>query len=431
VEGQTPFPFCDAPVVHTPYLPRMVLDNRELAVSVFLVLGTIWSLTIPGIRTAIWKLVRALVAWRIQLLLLLMLLYIGLEVNALQSIGLWDSSHVKDTILWTATVAFVLVMRHASGSMSSLLRAAGDLLGAAVVLDFIINFYVFPIYIELIVMPIMFVLFGILVFSEHKPEYKTVHDLIAAVLAIVGIGYAAYFLYNAYQGWGPFARLETAKQFLVPIALSLLFVPFVYLAMLYASYERFFARSSFYVKDPSVHRRFKWMSLLTCHISATTLERCDARLRGSQISTQDDLLAFFRKSISSKRLPPRGFRGLQWGDPPLADLKPFETGELKSDQVFTRREWPPFLGLAVSEEHFIFENDLLTGGGVSFVGEEKLDEVRVRLSSVFGPPSFSRERLKLWKWRWESSPVEIHLSYHDKFEQTTVRYIVLEKATSP
>jgi hypothetical protein len=88
--------------------------------------------------------------------------------------------------------------------------------------------YVFRLVVELVLVPVLFLLAGLLVVSQLKEEYKPVERLVSNATALFGAGVFAYAGYSIYSDWSSFAKVETAKDFLVPLALSLLFMPFIY-----------------------------------------------------------------------------------------------------------------------------------------------------------------------------------------------------------
>lgn len=64
--------------------------------------------TFPG-------LFRAFLHWKIFVVCLFLIIYVLLITSILDQVGFWDtSSHLKDTIIWTVTIAFVMVLKISS-----------------------------------------------------------------------------------------------------------------------------------------------------------------------------------------------------------------------------------------------------------------------------------------------------------------------------
>jgi hypothetical protein len=403
--------------------PTMELDNREIAIAAWLVFGLAWALRKEEIRRSIFQLVRTALAWRLALIWIAMLMYIALEVAALHQIGLWDLSHLKDTLLWTATVAVVLVMQISTKSTESFNKAALEIFGISVIFDFVVNFQDFHLLIELVLFPVIMVVTALLAVSEtkNKEEYKVVTRFLTNVMALIGGGVLLYGVYAIYSDWSSFARVQTAKDFLVPLALSVLFMPFVYLTMLFMTYERYLARLRFYVPDQALRRRFKWCSIVNAHISATNLEILVTRIRANQINSEPDMRAFFKEKRGSGS-PPDGFRSMKWGDPPGPDMHLFSSVKTDDLSLYKPTRCDAFLGLPVAEELYGFAKGRLYEGWVWLDGLDRAREVRVRISALYGPPSFANEYSQLWRWKWPDSPVEITLTYEEKFDRVSVMF---------
>ena len=200
-------------------------------------------------------------------------------------------------------------------------------------------------------------------------------------------------------------------------------MPFVYCGMLFLAYERFRARLRFYVPDPRLRRRFKWRVFLRCHLSASSLETCERRLRGNQISSETDIRAFFGKASEAQSRQPDGYRSMKWGDPPSAGMRLFSENSTDNLTLYKSEEYPAFLGLPIAEEMYGFTNGKLYQGQVWLDGVERSHEARVRISALYGPPSFANEYKHLWKWKWQDSQVEIHLWYQPEFDRASVLFI--------
>lgn len=351
----------------------------------------------------------------------LMATYITLEVNGLALLDLWSASHLKDTLIWSLTVAVVLFIQVASEDSSSFKNAARGVFAASVVVDVVVNLYVLPLAVEFVLVPALVFLIALQAVAQTKDEYKHVERSVTNVLALIGGAAFLYVGYSIYSHWSTFARVETAKDFLVPLALSLPFMPFVYVGVLYATYERFFSRLRFYVPDAQLRKRFRRHASRQCHVSLTTLERCAKLLRGDQIASEADMVVFFHGMSQVKGRAPDGYRSMRWGDPPLPEcMTLLSTTSSDNLALYKPANSEPFLGLPVREEFLGFTNRRLYQGQVWFDGAEGLQEARVRISALYGPPTFANEYRSLWKWKWPDEEIEIHLSFEPRFNRGNV-----------
>ena len=115
---------------------------------------------------------------------------------------------------------------------------------------------------------------------------------------------------------------------------------------------------------------------------------------------------------------PTEFRGLKWGAAPTKSLKSVGGGV-----VWTTRNQnglPPYLGIAVAQDAYLFDNNKLYGGQLFFNGADTLDKLKAVLIEQFGLPDFANEARQIYKWRWAASGLEATLYHESNFQRTTL-----------
>lgn len=403
----------------------MDLDNRELSVLIWLVLVIGWSAAkskdLRGSLVGVW---RALIAWRLLIAWVLMAIYICGSVLLLHRLGVWDQPHLKITLLWSATVAMVSFVQVAPADLTAFKNVALQNFKLTVLLDFLVNLYVFPLVVELVLVPFIALIAGVSAIAQVR-HYKEVERFTNNVFVGVGFIFIVYFAYSVYSDFGTFARIETAKNFLVPLALSILFIPFIYAGLLYATYERLFRLLHFYVKDMALSRYAKRTMVARCHVNVEKLERVRKRLLSSDLRWRQDIDDFFAFTAEQTADAPAGFRSLKWGDPPSPDMRRFTgpTGESPNLYVpASSTSLAPFLGVPVSEEMYSFSENRFCSGTVWIDGLANHEAIRRNVARAYGPPSFSNEDRAFWKWEWQSSNVEIQIWFQPKSARTTVMF---------
>lgn len=170
-------------------------------------------------------------------------LWIVLCVQMLRYIGAWDFANLKTTLLWVVTFAFVTSFDtiRITEDDTYFRRTVRDTLGATVAITFIAEAYSFPLAVELILLPFLALTTGIQVVSHKKPEQASVHKLASTLLAVTCLVYVAYGLYMVARDFQGFATWNTLREFLIPIVLSLLFLPYLYVVSVLVTYEQTFA----------------------------------------------------------------------------------------------------------------------------------------------------------------------------------------------
>lgn len=138
------------------------------------------------------------------------------------------------------------------------------------------------------------------------------------------------------------------------------------------------------------------------------------------------LAAFLAPGLATASDPPKGFRSFTWGSSPNSSLKKLSgpTSDGTTLYVPTAGKKPAALfGLPIAEEAYSFTRGKFYSGSAWLDGRENFDKMKAALIRAYGPPSFSNDRLDLFKWKWPRAQIEVHLYYQAKFSRTTVTYL--------
>jgi hypothetical protein len=209
----------------------------------------IWSTIIIGFfiwagRARIGSLFKAALQRYIVTIFLLVIGYVYCSIKLLSGLGIWDVTMTKDAVLWTVGVALPMIKNaiKASEGKYKLKEALIDNLKLTVLIEFIVNLYVFELWLELLIVPFMTIITIMMAYSERKPEYAVTYKLLNRVTGIVGI----FMLYHAIKylvlDFKGFATIANLDNFLFPIFMTVLYLPFMYFLAIYVAYEQFFLR---------------------------------------------------------------------------------------------------------------------------------------------------------------------------------------------
>ena len=73
-----------------------------------------------------------------------------------------------------------------------------------------------------------------------------------------------------------------------------------------------------------------------------------------------------------------------------------------------------YLKTPVVEELYSFANGKFYSGMRFLTGATTSRKVKAALYKAYGQPSFVNEKLGIWKWKWQGTKIEVHLSVSDK-----------------
>lgn len=257
----------------------MELNNRELAIVTWFVLAltyVVWkSRGIPA-SGAFMNLVRAFFQPRIQVVLLWATLWVVLCVQALRYINIWEVSNLKTTLIWGGAFAFVSIMsvNRIEEERTYFRTTLKETFNVTAIVAFIAEAYTFSLFIELLLVPLAFVVGAMHVLSERKTEHKAVHNLTTWVLVTIVVAYVANGTYSALSNLDEFWSWENLREFSVPLILSAMFLPYLYALSVIMTYEIVGSGITLLFKDRrALHRYAMFQALLSFRLGLEGLRR--------------------------------------------------------------------------------------------------------------------------------------------------------------
>jgi hypothetical protein len=131
--------------------------------------------------------------------------------------------------------------------------------GWNIVIGFLLSAYTFNLLTELALIPFTTVLVFFVEFLKRKPEYSKVLTVAENLLAIFGFLVVGYAVQQLIAHFVQFATVQNAREFSIPVLLTLMYLPFIYILHLFIAYENAFLRLKYSIKNPIAreyaHRR--------------------------------------------------------------------------------------------------------------------------------------------------------------------------------
>lgn len=272
------------------------LNNREIAIIIWIVAFFIWALTNSNVRISIINLLKVFFQKKIQILFIAMIAYIVYIILILSKINFWDFSALKDTIIWffgTALVTF-FALNKALQNDDYFKQVVLDNVKFAVVLEFIVNIYTFSLPIEIIIVPVIIFLAIMSSFLENKPKEKQVKSFVDSILGIIGLFLLSFTIREVVVDFHNFVSLKNLRDFLLPPVLSIMLIPYLYFTALFMQYEHFFLLIGFANKDNNFSWKIKKTVFRTCHLNLTKLKRITKKAGYPEINQIEDIAEWFK-----------------------------------------------------------------------------------------------------------------------------------------
>lgn len=216
-----------------------ILSTRELALLIWAAVVGLYLASRAKGRGALVGLLRAFFDKKLAMLFGSAMAYTVMVVVVLEAFGIWTVGELKTTVLWVFTFAFV-TMGEAITSKDKgkkLSAVARDVVTVTAVILFIAEFYTFPLWIELLFVPLTAIIGGVLALAEREPRHVPVKRIVETLLVLIGLGVLAYSTIMIANNFDDVWTLATLRGFAIPIIMSLAFIPFLYFLILFVVYE--------------------------------------------------------------------------------------------------------------------------------------------------------------------------------------------------
>lgn len=223
-----------------------IFNNREIATIVWLIVLVFWLLIKqPTFHKSIFGLLGSII--RMWKYFLVMLGYVALSIFMLHKVHFWDVSFVKVTVFWFfgwAVVMFTnsMKIREENGYLK---KTIFKIIGLSIFISFISNFHSFALWLELLLVPFVLLLAGVSAVAGFDKKYDSVEKFTKGLLTIVGLVVFCASFYKTIMHFNDFASKSTLQEFLLPILLSFMFIPFIYALSVYGRWEQNKIRDKF------------------------------------------------------------------------------------------------------------------------------------------------------------------------------------------
>jgi len=253
-----------------------IFSNREKAVIVWFLIFLFFGIFQKNIQSSLLGILKIIFHKKILYVIVAMILYVVTIIIIFNKVHIWDNSLMKDTVFWIFGSAFVLVMNvnEASKDDYYFRKILIDNLKLVVLLEFIVNFYSFSFWIELVFVPVLFIVAILSAVTETKKEFAYVKKMMNYILSLFGIALILFAVFNIFKDYQSFVNVNNVRTVILPPLLTGTYMPFLYLFALMMSYETIFVRLDIFLSDhKALARLIKIETIKACNINLKRLNR--------------------------------------------------------------------------------------------------------------------------------------------------------------
>ena len=232
-------------------------NNREIAIGIWVIIGLAVILPTKPARQFIKTAIPILFCKKFVIFYIVFLSFLGLVLFALNWVGLWDLTLLKDTVFWVLFVElplFAKAIEKADGGrfFSKLIR---ENVAIVVAIEFFVGFWTFSLITEIILIPLTVLISVLQVLAGQDKKHRSVKRFFDGLLVLWGIILLINAIYSLIRAPNQFLSFDTLKSLLLPLVLLVFNLPVVYGLALYNTYEQIFIRIK---GSKSEQKKMKW-----------------------------------------------------------------------------------------------------------------------------------------------------------------------------
>ena len=277
------------------------LSTREIAWAIWILIILIVCMVGKEIRKSIFSVLKALFAWKISSSLLIFFMHTSFYVFILFKLGFWDISLLKDTIIWTLGFGFISLMNINKVNSSEYFKNVFiDAIKWTIGIEFIANFFTFSLTKEIILVPILVFATIIQTVASFKQEDKQVANLFKNLLIAFGIFIFLFSLYKTIEQHSQLFTIANFRSIMLPIILTVTFLPFMYLYNLIVKYESLWLILKFNIKNENDRKKVKRQILLVANFNINKIVNVSNNI-AKPINIYNDISYEMIKKVSKGR----------------------------------------------------------------------------------------------------------------------------------
>lgn len=255
------------------------LSNREIAILIWSIMGFLFVIRNQPVREALGACYRAFRNAKVWCTFVLFAFYIFACTAAASIIGLWNSALLKDSVLWFFFSGFVLLLNAVDDAKTPQFfrQTLRGLVSMSAIFTFIMNLESFTLPVELVLQPLSFAIVMCILISQTKEKYRTVHKLFVTMITLIICGTMYNTIRILVHERNNIDYGNVTKLFALPVWLTLVAIPIIFLFALIATYEDVIVRMSFRTRDRSVPFHSKFTLILTLKWRLHDLRAMDAK----------------------------------------------------------------------------------------------------------------------------------------------------------
>lgn len=280
------------------------LNNAEIAFLIWIGIFLIYNIKNKAGRSSTLYLLKSFFQINLIKLNLIFTTYILFSSTVfLYWFGVWNYTQIKSTLFWSLFTAFPLMFKavfnlyKGKNFLILINKAIKKAFTLTVIFTFFINKYPFPLLIELLIAPIV-----IIEVYFNQLGYKKVSKLLTKIFILFVAVKIIFVSTQLIYDFNKYLSYKTILDFLLPLILYFIFIPYLYLLKLYSEYELFFVKLDFAIDDIKLRKYVKIYSVFKLNFSIDLLNEFKTSLNTFKVSSKDEFKRFIKTIIKNRKI---------------------------------------------------------------------------------------------------------------------------------
>jgi len=220
--------------------PNPLFNNREIASSIWILIVLVVSFAQKEVRSSFGLVVRAFFQKAVLLITMSFAANVFILCWLISKWGVWQEDQLPATVLWTVFSMFPLIMAaiNAEEQDDHFRQLFWNSLKVTGIFEFIVVAHPFSLSVEIILVPFAACLAMMLVIAKLDEQHAPARKLIERMLIVIGVLIVWYSIKKIWNDPAKFFTGRTARNFVLPIFLTIGSIPFLYLWYCYSHIEK-------------------------------------------------------------------------------------------------------------------------------------------------------------------------------------------------
>ncbi len=192
--------------------------------------------------------------------------------------GYWRTPMIPATVAWFVGTA--IVGTFSMGGVGELRRLAARTVALTAVVEFVSNAYTLPLPVELVIVPMVVALVTLASFADRRPEFAITRRPFKVLCVALFVGTLTPTIVYVVQHLGQLASAERAREFLLPLVLTVAFIPYLYLVRMVIAWQTALSMLKSLMQDrPSLLWTARRALIRSCHVSLPRIQLFEPEFR--------------------------------------------------------------------------------------------------------------------------------------------------------